>query len=136
VATAEVVEKARISATSLESVTRKEKIGGAKKYAKQPTAMKETTADERKLPWWDNRTTTTRLTHCRSEIEPQSEVDKGQQCDSNAVEQTLNDCTPSMQGHSLSHLALVERVLSKSLIAEHDSAVASVPKRGFGKELY
>jgi hypothetical protein len=63
VTTAEVVKKARMAATSLESLTRKEKIGGAKKYAKQTTAMKETTADIRKLALRDSRTTTIRYRH-------------------------------------------------------------------------
>jgi hypothetical protein len=60
VITIEVVKKAMIATASSGSFTRKEKIGGAKKYAKHPIATSEKTADKRKLPWRDSRTITIR----------------------------------------------------------------------------
>jgi hypothetical protein len=56
--TNEVVRKATIATTFRGSSTRKEKTGGAKKYARHPTAISETTLDETKLPSRDNSTTT------------------------------------------------------------------------------
>jgi hypothetical protein len=60
VTTSETVKKATIATTFRGSSTRKERIGGAKKYAKHPTAITETTIEETKLPLRDNRTTTIR----------------------------------------------------------------------------
>src|SRR4051812_39203467 len=62
VITAEVVKKATMAKASNGSVTRKECTGGAM-YANHPTAMNETTAEERKLPCRDSRTITSRYTH-------------------------------------------------------------------------
>jgi hypothetical protein len=63
VITAEVIQKAMMATTFSGSLTRKEKIGGAKQYAKHPTAMSETMADEKKPPRRDSRTIIIRYRH-------------------------------------------------------------------------
>jgi len=102
--TAETIRKAMIATRLNGSSMRREKMGGAKKYARPMTPRSETTADEMKLPCRERQTITVRYRKAAvARLNRAWKQTLGHDPERNAPEKALSDRTPEPMGLVLRH---------------------------------